>query len=339
MAEHYYVQLVLPREMGPDAPPAISQETCLTDVRKLLDAHPFVLALDDAGNVSGVIPRKRILQRLELDNVYERQRWESMPLRALIDAGICYEPHGQKSNFERPIDCTLIADNRELIGITIEDDVFLSWQKLEPMLLAASCDPLTGLFNRQTYERRLNEEWARAERTGTSVAVVVVDLNQFKPINDCYGHQAGDMILQQVAKVLEQSLRSYDIVARYGGDEFVAICLGCEAGKIELPIVRIQRLMRTTDFTFKNQSLPVSVSIGAAVRLAGFDGATPNELFAAADKCLYAAKTSAGAGCFRELGCGNDSVVTVDHFELVEQSTRSQRRATVESAPSREDQT
>jgi len=314
VAENYYGQLVLPGDVGPESPPAISQELMLGDIRDRLANHPFVLALDDHGSIAGVVPRNRILERLQVSNPHERRRWEMMPLRSLIDAGISRQSSGIPADFSQPIDCSLIADDRELIGITIEDDVYLSWRKLEPMLLAASCDPLTGLFNRQTYERRLNEEWARASRTGTSVAVVVVDLDRFKPINDCYGHQAGDAILNQVARVLESSLRSYDIVARYGGDEFVAICLGCSSGEIQLPIQRIQQQMRINNFDFNGTSLPVTASIGAAVQLENFENSNPQDLFAAADECLYTAKTSIQAGYFVEFGIDSRQPQGVDHF-------------------------
>jgi diguanylate cyclase (GGDEF)-like protein len=290
-------------------PPTFHQDTSLHALRADAEAHRYILATDDEGRIVGVVPCGQILRRLEATNSQERARWEGMPLRSLINVVFCPGSTKPGVRLDGNLDCIAITENENLIGISVRDDVFLSWQRLESMLSAAICDPLTGLMNRLAYERRLNEEWARATRTGSSIAVVVVDLDHFKPINDRFGHQAGDEILRTVASVLEGALRSYDIVARYGGDEFVALCLGCHPEEIDIPIQRVLQTLASQPFGVGQVSLPVSASLGAAVRHGGFEECNPSDLFAAADDCLYQAKRSARQACVVEFGAGLDESI------------------------------
>ena len=95
----------------------------------------------------------------------------------------------------------------------------------------ANTDGLTGLLNHRAIQERLDVELARAQRADQSVAVLMVDLNRFKHVNDTHGHQIGDRVLQRIAQVLKSTLREYDEVGRYGGDEFLVILP--EAGATE----------------------------------------------------------------------------------------------------------
>ena len=87
----------------------------------------------------------------------------------------------------------------------------------------ADRDPLSGLWNHRAFHRRLEEEADRAQRDGTGLAVVMLDLDNFKFFNDAYGHLAGDAVLRQVADALRGACRSYDTLARFGGDEFALL--------------------------------------------------------------------------------------------------------------------
>jgi diguanylate cyclase (GGDEF)-like protein len=159
-------------------------------------------------------------------------------------------------------------------------------------------------MNRLAYERRLKEEWNRAARTRFSIGVIIIDLDHFKSINDHYGHAAGDRVLRDVAAILEKGLRSYDILARYGGDEFIALCLGCRPRQIEIPIRRMLTNLRAVKFRVAAESLPISVSIGAAVCHDGFSEANPSDMFAVADRCLYRAKETRGTAAWIDFGAG-----------------------------------
>ena len=277
-------------------------ETTLGEVAERLKHQHYVLATDDSGRVTGIASRSRIQQRLECHNRFERSRWQQMPLAALLSVTFSPSDEQAKIRMKDSVACTPIADGDRLFGLAIEDDLFLSWRRLEPMFSVALSDPLTGLFSRLAYERRLTEEWGRAARTGFSVAVVIVDIDNFKRINDTLGHPAGDVVLRSVGHEMEASVRSYDVVARLGGDEFVALCLGCDPETIVIPVERIQQSIGLMNLTVDGDPVPVTASIGAAVRHDGFDQSDPRELFSAADECLYHAKASRESAWKVELG-------------------------------------
>ncbi len=152
----------------------------------------------------------------------------------------------------------------------------------------ASIDSLTGLYNRQTLATRLEDTLARAQRSGTSVAVLFVDLDNFKEVNDVKGHQAGDEVLRVVAKRLSAKLPAGTTWARWGGDEFVVVLTDADnAGEI----ARIGAVLR------HDLSLPIEIGtehvrVGATIGIALFPehGRTYDELIRAADVAMYAGK-------------------------------------------------
>ena len=196
--------------------------------------------------------------------------------------------------------------------IATEHDLFLSWERISSILAGAMSDPLTGLPNRMAFDRRLNEEWNRSERTGCSIGVILLDLDHFKQINDALGHAAGDAVLQDVAVRFEDSLRSYDLVVRYGGDEFIALCLGCEPGEIEIPVRRIVDNLRKSTVLVDCRPAGIEASIGAAVQHIDFVGFKPKDLFDRADECLYRAKSSGGRAIYIDLYDGPSIHLTIE---------------------------
>ncbi len=297
-------QLLLSLNSGGCTVLSIDREMPLGAVMERLQDQHYVLATDSDGHITGIVSTERICDRLEAANQFERRRWQQMPLSSLLNVTFSSQDTRSGVMVNESVDCVAIAEGNRLFGMAIEDDIFLSWRQLESLLSEALSDPLTGLLNRLAYERRLQEEWGRATRTGMSVGVVVVDLDSFKRINDTLGHPAGDAVLQAIGHQLEASMRSYDVVARFGGDEFVALCLGCSAGDIAIPVERIQRGISELEICFEGQPIHVTASIGAAVRHDGFDMSDPRELFSAADECLYHAKASPESAWRVELGGG-----------------------------------
>jgi diguanylate cyclase (GGDEF)-like protein len=150
----------------------------------------------------------------------------------------------------------------------------------------AMFDPLTGLYNRRYAEQRLRAEIARSERRGLSMIVVLVDLNDFKQINDEHGHLAGDHVLKEFAKSLNRSTRGSDLAARWGGDEFILLLLDCEVNQLSLILSRLDGVQ----IDFQGKILPVTFSIGWKAYEPGdqFD-----ELIEEADRNLYAHKAAA----------------------------------------------
>lgn len=152
----------------------------------------------------------------------------------------------------------------------------------------ALTDSLTGFPNRRYAMDRLAEEWAAARRHKRELALMIIDVDEFKSVNDTYGHDVGDLVLRQVSAAIREGLRAHDVVARMGGDEFIAICpdtgvghaLGC-AERVRQSVAAV--LVRTGMLQLK-----VSVSIGVAEQTA--DMAGPDALMKLADQGLYLAK-------------------------------------------------
>ena len=144
----------------------------------------------------------------------------------------------------------------------------------------AMFDPLTGLYNRRFAEQRLKAEIARSERRGHALIVVLVDLNDFKEINDKFGHQAGDLVLKDFAKRLSSSTRGSDVAARWGGDEFMMLLVDCEVEQLSRVLVRLE------GFEVQVNGKKLAVSMAAGWK-AYEPGDRVEELVEGADRRLY----------------------------------------------------
>jgi diguanylate cyclase (GGDEF)-like protein len=164
-------------------------------------------------------------------------------------------------------------------------------ETLEALRRLATRDQLTGLLNRREFDRILAEESERAARFGRPLALILVDIDHFKKVNDTYGHPAGDEVLREVARRLGSLMRSVDRVTRFGGEEFALVAMETDRPAALETARRICAEMARTPIQAGSVTLPVTVSAGLAV-LPG-DAKDGKTLIAAADKALYAAK---GAG-------------------------------------------
>jgi diguanylate cyclase (GGDEF)-like protein len=152
----------------------------------------------------------------------------------------------------------------------------------------ALIDGLTGLANRRQCEETLEDELARVERFGGSLAVVVADLDWFKDVNDRHGHPAGDTVLREFAVLLEETVRDVDLAGRWGGEEFVLVLPGTDLmGGAQLAERIRAALARRTVLAVDGSPIPVTASFGVA---AIPPAKTASELFAAADAAMYQAK-------------------------------------------------
>jgi diguanylate cyclase (GGDEF)-like protein/putative nucleotidyltransferase with HDIG domain len=155
----------------------------------------------------------------------------------------------------------------------------------------ALTDPLTGLPNARYLSLRFEEEAARARRTDRSFQVVMLDLDEFKNVNDTYGHKAGDKMLREVAHLISGQLREYDFLARYGGDEFVALVQEVVGAQVEDLCMRIESAVSKFSLAVgKNRFAQVGISLGTATF--GVDGETLDQLVVAADNEMYRVKSS-----------------------------------------------
>jgi diguanylate cyclase (GGDEF)-like protein/PAS domain S-box-containing protein len=150
-------------------------------------------------------------------------------------------------------------------------------------------DPLTGLFNRRYLEEMMSRETRRAVRAEHGLGVLMLDLDYFKKFNDSYGHDAGDTVLRETAAFLIKSVRTEDIVCRYGGEEFVAILPMADLKTTQARAERIRSKLREMPVFHEGQSLgPITISVGVAALPE--HGTTPKELLDLADAALYRAK-------------------------------------------------
>ncbi|HEU4975552.1 MAG TPA: sensor domain-containing diguanylate cyclase [Baekduia sp.] len=163
--------------------------------------------------------------------------------------------------------------------------------------LAAAIDPLTGCLNHGAMRERLAEEIARARRQGTPLALTILDLDDFKRINDTYGHPTGDALLRHVAEALQGEYRSFDQVARYGGDEFVVILPNVRGPRTDVAAGRALRVLRELQITPPDgEPDGITVSCGVA-EWAEPEG--PAELLERADRALRESKASGKDGLVR----------------------------------------
>lgn len=162
----------------------------------------------------------------------------------------------------------------------------LNYDRLQKMV---ALDPLTGVYNRRFGMARLSEEFSRSVRSSTPLGLIMLDIDYFKKVNDCYGHLAGDRVLIQVIKTVAKSIRKGDISIRYGGDEFLVILPGASKEDALTVSDKIMRMIEDTSVTEGAQVIHVTVSIGV-ISYPEIDVENEQELVKRADEALYQAK-------------------------------------------------
>ncbi len=153
----------------------------------------------------------------------------------------------------------------------------------------AELDPLTDLINRRGFEAHLQRAIDNVDRTGQAASLMFIDLDQFKPVNDTWGHLAGDAMLWAISNLLRQGVRDVDVVARLGGDEFAVILAGCSLRRARRIGEELLRGIHTLSIPWENQQIRVGASIGIAAIHAGM---AVEEAVSAADAQCYRAKAA-----------------------------------------------
>jgi diguanylate cyclase (GGDEF)-like protein len=183
--------------------------------------------------------------------------------------------------------------NRQELEVRIKAGVRVI--ELQGELLAAKeeiraqsrTDTLTGIPNRRAIFEHLDGEINRTEREKRSISIAMLDIDNFKAVNDTYGHQAGDAVLKECALRVSGSIRPYDILGRYGGEEFLLILPGTSEENAAIVCERILENIQASPFCIDGVSIIVTISIGLATWSGRED---VDKLVAAADKALYMAK-------------------------------------------------
>lgn len=166
-------------------------------------------------------------------------------------------------------------------------------RRYEEAQFLAERDSLTRLLNHRGFSRRYEQEIARSTRSGSVTGLIMIDVDNFKLFNDAHGHVVGDRVLQEVSRILTTTLRRSDIVARYGGDEFIVLLPDTDAEAAVLLAERVRKALKDNPFPVEgHRRIPLKMSYGIAIF--PYDGATPSELLAAADTNLYRSKRRGG---------------------------------------------
>ena len=153
----------------------------------------------------------------------------------------------------------------------------------------ATKDSLTHLWNRSSIFDSLCRELSRAAREGTPVGVAMVDLDHFKSVNDSYGHFAGDAVLCEAARRMQNATRQYDSIGRYGGEEFLILLPGCDEQTSISQAERLRKQLASSGMTLNETSLCITASFGVTCALPG-QAWTSEDLIRKADEALYIAK-------------------------------------------------
>lgn len=159
----------------------------------------------------------------------------------------------------------------------------------ERLTILASMDPLTGIYNRRTFFELAEKELARSQRYGNPITLLMMDIDHFKQVNDTFGHLAGDQILIAFAALCKSHLRSFDLLTRYGGEEFVALLPRTDIQDGVSIAERLRRVETDAKFDYEGMVIEITISIGVASLEAG-EPVTLPALIERADQALYQAK-------------------------------------------------
>lgn len=225
---------------------------------------------------------------------YDAGQLQGLSLRQLVhDAdGALHGRRADGTSFLLRLDRNAAHLGSERLFVATATDITQQHQTEQHLEELAYHDALTQLPNRLLFDDRLRTEMAHAQRRGTLLGVLFIDLDHFKPINDTYGHEAGDVVLREVARRLRQSVRASDSVARRGGDEFCAVLTDLHAPEACVPVAALILERLTEPYDIGSALVRVGASIG--ISLFPTDGDTAELLLARADAAMYHAKQAGG---------------------------------------------
>ncbi|QJB55433.1 diguanylate cyclase [Pseudodesulfovibrio sp. zrk46] len=183
----------------------------------------------------------------------------------------------------------LLLGTFSFFSLRLRKQLYLAQEKLAVL---AVTDELTGLSNRRHFFRRFDEEVDRARRYGSTLSLILIDIDHFKKVNDTYGHPVGDMVLKEVARLLNANIRTSDILARYGGEEFAILIPSQTAPEARQAAEKLRNVIEVNDMVMDGPEVRVTISAGVAdiEPLRSKGGNMKDKLIQNADRALYRAK-------------------------------------------------
>jgi len=252
----------------------------------------------NSGQLNSIIrstePPMRIIEReeIEKEDLFIKEGIIFSVIVPLVSGGNIHGYLILGNRKERIFDLEL-ASIISLIGnnVSLVLDKIRLFKEMERLSIT---DPLTGLFNRRYFYDALEKEIERVKRYKSSFSIVLLDIDDFKRVNDEYGHLAGDRVLQILADILRRTLRKVDIIARYGGEEFILLLPNSEKEEAELIANRIREEVSKTVFECKSDKgvdviCPITISGG--ITTCPDDFIELDKLLSAADRAMYEAKS------------------------------------------------
>lgn len=271
---------------------------------KLFDINPLaknilmqniddpILVIDDKSRIVEVNPAASLKLNIEKDHVVGKEFSNCLPDFQFIFGQTSrheYCPHGDpKTCYEAQV--SPIFDRKQILGhVIIMRDISERKIMLDKLSQLAITDPLTNLHNRRHFLSLAEKEIERSQRYGHPFSVCFLDLDGFKKVNDQYGHEKGDFVLTEIAKLIRYSFRATDLIARFGGDEFIVMMLETDPPEAEEIARRIQQRFIPLSLELGIELTPLTVSIG----MMHFDpeiNLNIKQLINRADQLMYKAK-------------------------------------------------
>jgi len=261
-------------------------------------AHLIVLAGESLGQMYRVDRSETVIGRGSDSNVRLQDEGVSRRHSRLVQEGgdVWIEDLGSANGTyidDAPVKRHLLKDGDKIrmgsttiLKFTYADELEENFQ--QKMYDAALYDALTKACNKRHFLDRLPVEISYAKRHGTPLALLMLDVDHFKEVNDRHGHIAGDHVLATIAQIVRAALRTEDLFARYGGEEFCVLCRDTTPDKAALLAERLRSKVETHSFEHSRRQIRVTISIGVAAWTE--EGDTPTQLMADADAALYEAK-------------------------------------------------
>jgi len=251
----------------------------------LVDADNNYLSSNPA--MANILPG--VTNLVKGESIFSAQGWPE-ELNTIEHGSVEFSITDESARYFRASVSPVFVENKTLIArIFLFADITDNVNFLKELEQAAYIDALTGIYNRKHFNELADADIQRSARINQPIFTAMLDIDFFKKINDTYGHTAGDMVLKATAETIHRSIRSYDLLGRYGGEEFVLLLAVADEADIHKLAERIRKNMECNVINYEGDEIRVTCSIGVARIL---DADTLKTAIVKADEALYAAKNS-----------------------------------------------